>query len=88
MGNEVTVTRHTVLGAVKNGRVDGVGGVLVPCPVWLVAIVATLCTQSILIGPGEVAVPGEEVALGSNVSSVSFELAWQSLHTVPWIYSV
>ena len=81
--NEVAITRHAVLGAVKDGRVDGVGSVLVPCPVWLVSIVATLCTQSILIGPGEIAVPGEEVPLASKISRVSIGLVFQSLHTVP-----
>ena len=63
----VTVARHTVFGAIEDGRVDGVGGVLVPRPVRLVAIVATLGAEGVLIGPGKVAMPRKEVTLRCHV---------------------
>ena len=49
-------------------------GILGPVPVWLVASVAAFFTESFLIGPNEIAVPGEKETLESEVR-VSDEVA-------------
>ena len=61
--DEGPITGHAVLGAIEHGRRKGVGGVFVPSVVGLCALVAALVAQGLLVGPGEVAVPGEEGAL-------------------------
>lgn len=60
------ITRHTILGAVEDGIAVDIVGVFRPRPVRLVAPVAAFIAQGLLVGPGEVAMPRQEVALSSQ----------------------
>lgn len=59
------VAAHGEVGAVEEGTANDVVGVFGPVDVGLVATITTFAAQGLLVGPGEVAVPGEEVALRS-----------------------
>jgi hypothetical protein len=61
--NELAVAAHGGLAAVEEGRADDVVGVPAPVDVRLIAFIAAFCAEGVLVGPGEVAVPREEVAL-------------------------
>lgn len=63
MGNIFSISRHAVLRAIENGRVDRISGIFIPGPVWLVALVTALVAQCLFIRPSEVAVPSKEVSL-------------------------
>jgi hypothetical protein len=45
--------------------VDRVGSILCPVPVRLIPGVTTLVAECLLIGPGKVSMPADEVSLGS-----------------------
>ena len=65
-GDEFTVSGHGELGAVKHGGVLKTRDRrLGPIPVGLVALVATLVSERLLVLPCEVAVPSQECTLGS-----------------------
>jgi hypothetical protein len=53
----LAVSAHRSRAAVEEWRADDVVGVLAPVDVGLVAFVAALCAEGVLVGPGEVAVP-------------------------------
>lgn len=59
----LAVAGDAVVGSVEDRGVERVVCVFLPCPVGLVAVVAAFVAKGLLVGPGEVAVPGEEVAL-------------------------
>lgn len=64
------IARHTVLGTVEDGIAVGIIGVFRPRPVRLVTPVSALITQGLLVGPSEVAMPCQEVALSNQYQSV------------------
>ena len=68
---KVAVTGHAAVAAVKVRRAELVEGRLAPVPVRLISRVAALIAQSLLVGPGIVAVPGEEICLAVAVSSLA-----------------
>jgi hypothetical protein len=53
----LSVSAHRGRAAIEEGRTDDVVGVLAPVDVRLVAFVAALGAEGVLVGPGEVAVP-------------------------------
>jgi hypothetical protein len=57
VGDVLSVAAHGGFAAVEERRADDVVGVLAPVDVGLVAFVAALGAQGVLVGPGEVAVP-------------------------------
>lgn len=57
MRDVLPVSAHRSRAAVEEWRADDVVGVLSPIDVGLVAFVAAFCAESVLVGPGEVAVP-------------------------------
>lgn len=57
MGFVGTVSAHAVVTPVEDGRVEWVVGPFAPVPIGLVSFVATLVSQGLLIGPGEISVP-------------------------------
>lgn len=59
-----TVAGEGGVGAVKEGRVQGIVSPLAPVPVGLGAGVAAFVAQGLFVGPGEEAVPGKEVGRG------------------------
>lgn len=64
------LTRHGRIGAIKEGRL---GRVFVPprvAIVWLITLVATFVAERLLIGPSEVAMPGQEVSCHVNVEGL------------------
>jgi hypothetical protein len=57
-GDELAVAGHGELGAVEHGRVfEARDGGLGPVPVWLVALVAALVSERLLVLPCEVTMP-------------------------------
>jgi len=86
VGDIGTVSRHAGVASIEDGGVERVRGILAPVPVRLVALVAAFVAEGLLVGPGEVPVPGEEVSLFAMLDWVVF------LHgacyvelTVPWM---
>lgn len=85
----LTVAGHAILGPVEDGRIDRVRGVLVPGPVRLVAIVATLIAESSFVRPDVVPVPSEEIALDRYVTvNLGYALGSMGLLTVAWMLRV
>ena len=80
------IAGHAAIAAVEVGRVDLIEGRLAPVPVGLVARVAALVAQRLLVGPREVTMPRQEVVLGAPVSR--FKRMSEGKHTVPWIVGV
>lgn len=60
------ISRHAILGTVEDGIAVGIIGVFRPRPVRLVAPVSALIAQGLLVGPSEVAMPCQEVALSNQ----------------------
>lgn len=69
------VARQAELIAIEEGAVFGVVGVASPVPVWLVAGVAALGPEGVLVVPDIIPVPWEEKGLWC-VSTASWEHGW------------
>lgn len=63
VGNCLPVSRYRIWPTVEERGFSGIRSVFGPIPVRLIAGVTALVTKSLLVGPSEVAVPGEKVAL-------------------------
>lgn len=75
MGLLFAVTRQAELIAIEEDAVLGVVGVASPVPVWLVAGIATLGPEGVLVVPEVIPVPWEEEGLWC-VSTASWEHGW------------
>ena len=84
------VAGHAPVAAVEVGRVHLVEGRLAPVPVGLVALVVALVPQRLLVRPGEITMPREEVGLQERLGQHGRADAGsiQAGRTVPWITGV
>lgn len=65
-----TIAAHARCAAIKYGAVQGVVGPFTPVPVRLVTLIPAFVAQGLLIRPGEVTMPGEEVCCAMNEKSL------------------
>lgn len=59
---QLAITAHACIASIKSGRRGWIGSPLGPVVVGLIAIIAALIPERLLVGPCEESVPSEEVA--------------------------
>lgn len=65
-----TVAAQGSIAAIKKGRAERVMSILAPVPVRLPTLVIALVAECLLVCPGEVAMPGEEIGSAVNLKGL------------------
>ena len=70
MGEVGSVTAHACVTAIKQRRLRQIICVVEPIPVWLVTLIAAFFAKRCLVGICYVSVPGQKVALMSDINMI------------------